>query len=422
MAIDKKTFVGVFDSTNVNKFYNIYTSDATISELNEMSALPADALIISSPIYSNIETKIAYDLGIPAIVMTDSYGTPLALTHSFDPKTFAIDNTTNTVKVKEIAGLDSIVDSVRKELEEIKQSVSQTLEGKFTKLVQSRAVLPNNDGRTSLVSFIDNTTYELKLEKWHNQKMSINDSYNGMTAYTGIKSYTFVIPGLNYKSNAHKYIYANYNAYSPSLDSITTSKMEVSVCLSYVIHSSYIDSLLKGNDALKYSIENNNCFNYINSYFITNYYRDLNPPQSQTTQPSTASPDPTSTTVIPSTTSTTVIPTTTITTTPFTPNSSFTPPTSINVLNLFNREYSYVLNDIIGVADNSSYIITKDITMNGVKVGSYTFLKFPYDFSEHSMGFNFQIKEGFSYLSSNTCRIRLNWEWDTNDLPGDIYT
>lgn len=440
MAIDKKTFVGVFDSTNVNKFYNIYTSDATISELNEMAVLPPDAIIISSPIYSNLETKEAYDLGRPAIVMTDSYGTPLALTHSFDPTTFSIDNTTNTVKVKSIAGLDSIVDSVRKELEEIKQSLSQTVEDKFNKLVKSKAVLPNSGGQTSLVSFIDNTTYELKLETWRNQKMYIHHSYNNGQGYTPLTRYTFTIPGPKYRGNADSNIYANYNINSYS--SNATSKMEVSVCLSYSIPNAYLSNLLTSST---YAYENNNCFNYINSYFITNYYSKkpfenytlAQPSSTQpvTTQPSTTQPTTTqpsttqpSTTQSSTTQSSSTVPTTTSTptqtTTHTTTQTTHPSPTHPNIVfnQLLERENSYIINNIVGVGVNSSYIITKDITMNGYKIGSYTFLRFPYNFTEGTIYPELQIEEGYSYLASNICKLKVSWTWDYDDLPGNIFT
>ena len=39
MATNKQSFIGVFDKNNVNKFYNIYTSDASISELKKYSLL-----------------------------------------------------------------------------------------------------------------------------------------------------------------------------------------------------------------------------------------------------------------------------------------------------------------------------------------------------------------------------------------------
>jgi hypothetical protein len=216
--------------------------------------------------------------------------------------------------------------------------------------------------------------------------------------------------------------------------------MEVSVCLSYSLPQTNLSNLL-GSSA--YAYENNNCFNYINSYFITNYYSKkpfeyytlAQPSYSQptttrpvTTQPSTTQPSTTqpSTTQSSTTQSSSTVPTTTITTTTTTTTTQTTHPSSTQPYIAFNqileRNSSYILNDIIGVGVNSSYIITKDITINGNKIGSYTFLRFPYDFTEGTIYPELQIEEGYSYLASNICKLKISWTWDYDDLPGNIFT
>ena len=246
MAIDKKTFVGVFDSTNVNKFYNIYTSDATISELKEMAALPADALIISSPIYSDPETKTSYDLGTPALVMTDSYGNPLTLTYTFAQGIFKFNENTNTVNIVDTESLKEELNKFKKEVEEIKNSLGGTVEYKFKQLCSSKAILNNGD-KTSTVSFIDNTTYSLKLEKWTNQTLS---------AYESSVS-DIIIPGPQNLMNSY-YIFGYYN----------NNTIECSTCLGYWFKNASSLELVKKS----YAGINNNCIDYINNYSLMNKF------------------------------------------------------------------------------------------------------------------------------------------------------
>lgn len=226
MATNKQSFIGVFDKNNVNKFYNIYTSDASISELKKFASLPANALIISSPISQGANS---YDLGTPAIVMTDTYGTPLPLTYTFSKDMFSFNEETNTVGITDINNLQTTIEDLKNEVEK-----------KFKQLCSSKAILNNGDN-TSTVSFIDNTTYSLKLEKWTNQTLS---AYQHNT-----NEITITIPG--------QYVFAYYG-----------NTVECSICLGYYCLNDYSFNLA----GTTYSKQNNNCVEYITSYSLRNIY------------------------------------------------------------------------------------------------------------------------------------------------------
>lgn len=233
MTTNKQSYIGVFDKNNVNKFYNIYTSDASISELKEFASLPANALIISSPISQGANS---YDLGTPAIVMTDTYGTPVSLTYTFAYDMFNFDETTNTVS---IASIDSLNNTIR------------DIEYKFKKLCSSKAILDNGDNTyTSTVSFIDNTTYLLKLEKWANQTLSAYQRNIGQ----------IIIPGPHHLTN-NSYVFAHYGN--------NGNTVECSICLGYFLDYAYFNSV-----DTTYSTINNNCIKYITSYSLMNNYYD----------------------------------------------------------------------------------------------------------------------------------------------------
>ena len=228
MATNKQSYIGVFDKNNVNKFYNIYTSDASISELKEFASLPANALIISSPISQGTNS---YDLGTPAIVMTDTYGTPVSLTYTFAYNMFNFDETTNTVS---IASIDTLNKTIR------------DIEHRFNQLCSSKAILDNGDNTyTSTVSFIDNTTYLLKLEKWTNQTLSAYKRDIGQ----------IIIPGPKHSTN-NSYVFAHYG-----------NTVECSICLGYFLD----DTNFKLVSTTCANI-NNNCIEYITSYSLMNIY------------------------------------------------------------------------------------------------------------------------------------------------------
>lgn len=244
MATNKKSFIGVFDKHNVNKFYNIYTSDASISELREFASLPANSLIISSPISQGVNS---YDLGTPAIVMTDSYGTPVTLTYTFSQNMFSFNEKTNTVDIGEVDSLQNRIDQFKKEIEEIKTSVEGSIGNKFKQLCSSKAILDNGD-RTSTVSFIDNTTYSLKLEKWTNQTL---------TAYKHSTISDIIIPGPQNSINSY-YVFGYYGR----------TGTECTTCLGYWIKDSNSFDLVKKS----YAGSNNNCVEYITNYSLMNKF------------------------------------------------------------------------------------------------------------------------------------------------------
>lgn len=233
MTTNKQSYIGVFDKNNVNKFYNIYTSDASISELKEFASLPANALIISSPISQGTNS---YDLGTPAIVMTDTYGTPVPLTYTFAYDMFNFDETTNTVS---IASIDSLDNTIR------------DIEYKFKKLCSSKAILDNGDNTyTSTVSFIDNTTYLLKLEKWTNQTLSAYQRDIGQ----------IIIPWSKHSTN-NNYVFAYYGN--------NDNMVECSICLGYFLDDKNFKLV-----STTYAEINNNCIDYITSYSLMNNYYD----------------------------------------------------------------------------------------------------------------------------------------------------
>lgn len=241
MATNKKSFIGVFDKNNVNKFYNIYTSDASISELKKFASLPANALIISSPISQGVNS---YDLGTPAIVMTDTYGTPVSLTYTFSKDIFSFNEETNTVGITDINYLQKTIDDLKNEVEKLKGSTIGNIEYKFKQLCSSKAILDNNDN-TSTVSFIDNTTYSLKLEKWTNQTLSVYQKNIGK----------IIIPGPTHLIN--NYVFAYYG-----------NTVECSICLGYYC----LDDDSFNLAGTTYSKKNNNCIDYIKSYSLMNRY------------------------------------------------------------------------------------------------------------------------------------------------------
>lgn len=247
MANNKRqSYIGVFDKNNANKFYNIYTSDASIKELRTFIPLPANALIVSSPIS---ETN-SCDLGTPAIVMTDSYGTPVPLTYTFANGIFTFNEETNTVNIGDADSLQKTIEQFKKEIEEIKNSVSGTIEYKFNKLCSSKSFLSNADGRKSIVSYIDNTTYSLKLEEWTNQKLTIS---NGASYYHDI-----TIPGPIH-SSSNNYVFTHYGNFT-----------ECSICLGYTFDSTSSFELVKRSYSNSYG--NNNCIEYITNYSLLNTY------------------------------------------------------------------------------------------------------------------------------------------------------
>lgn len=78
---------------NTGKQYNIYCTNLSVMELKNYKGLPANSIIISSPIrYNN-------DLGIPSIVMTDYESKVLPLTYTLNNTIFTVDESTNTINL-----------------------------------------------------------------------------------------------------------------------------------------------------------------------------------------------------------------------------------------------------------------------------------------------------------------------------------
>ena len=84
-------------SYNLNKQYNFYCTDLTVDKLENFSyGLPNNAIIISSPIDNN-----SYDIGTPAILMTDYNSNIIPLTYTLDESQFERVKKTNKIKFRE---------------------------------------------------------------------------------------------------------------------------------------------------------------------------------------------------------------------------------------------------------------------------------------------------------------------------------
>ena len=190
--------VGFYNQEAANNFYNIYTSNASINDLNKSQiGLPANALIISSP-YDKVKN---HDKMTPSIAMTDGEGTLLPLTYSCNSSDFIIDESINTMsvnwnKVNTLSSINTMENNIK-----ALQSAIGAMTARFNALLDSKSICKINEEQ-SIVSYFNKTTYELCLGSYLNQKLTLAEgktnqinlgtvSYESSASSTNGKAVTF---------------------------------------------------------------------------------------------------------------------------------------------------------------------------------------------------------------------------------------
>ncbi len=209
--------VGFYNQEAANNFYNIYTSNASINDLNNSQiGLPANALIISSP-YDKVKN---HDKMTPAIAMTDGNGTLLPLTYSCNLSDFSISETTNTMSVNwdKVDNL-SYINTMKTDIKSLQNAMGAMI-GRFNALLDSNAICKISEEQ-SIVSYFDKTTYELCMGTYLNQKLTLAKgtpinlgvvSYEGSDSSTNGNAITFFDENISRYTTCIAYqIDTNYN-------------------------------------------------------------------------------------------------------------------------------------------------------------------------------------------------------------------
>lgn len=237
--------VGFYNQDAANNFYNIYTSNASINDLNNSQiGLPANALIISSP-YDKVKN---HDKMTPAIAMTDGDGTLLPLTYSCNSSDFKINESTNTMSVNwDKANTLFSIETMKDNIKSLQNTIG-AMTDRFNTLLDSKSICKISEEQ-SIVSYFNKTTYELCMGSYLNQKLTLaggktNKINLGIVSYESSASSTNVKVGTFFDYNISRY----------------------TTCIAYQIDTSYniedIDEIIYNNYISRYSYI---IFNRVNS-------------------------------------------------------------------------------------------------------------------------------------------------------------
>lgn len=227
--------VGFYNQEAANNFYNIYTSNASINDLNNSQiVLPANALIISSP-YDKVKN---HDKMTPAIAMTDGNGILLPLTYSCNSSDFNINESTNTMSVNwnKVNTLSSI-NTMETDIKSLQNAMGAMI-ARFNAMLDSNAIYKISEEQ-SIVSYFDKTTYELCMGSYLNQKLTLAEG----------KTNKINLGEVSYESSA-----STTNKVGTFFD---YNISRYTTCIAYQIDTSYniedIDEILYNNYISKYS-------------------------------------------------------------------------------------------------------------------------------------------------------------------------